>query len=78
MKSIIQFTIWQEDNRYVAAAGELPIATDGSTFEELKENIRDAVATYFLGDDPASFGFDRMPAIMTNYEVPPPAYAGRA
>jgi predicted RNase H-like HicB family nuclease len=52
MKSIIQFNIWQEDGRYLAAAGGLPIATDGATVEELKENIRDVVATYFHGDDP--------------------------
>jgi hypothetical protein len=77
MKSIIQFNIWQEDGQYVAAANGLSIATEGATFEELEENIRDAVATYFLGNDPASLGFERMPAILTNYEVPPPAYAGR-
>lgn len=78
MRSIIQFKIWQEDGLYVAAAADAPIATEGATFEELYDNIRDAVATYFLGDDPATLGFERMPSILTNFEVPPPAYAGRA
>ena len=77
MKSIIQFKIWQEDGLYVAVAADAPIATEGATFEELYDNIRDAVATYFLGDDPATLGFERLPSILTNFEVPSPAYAGR-
>jgi predicted RNase H-like HicB family nuclease len=77
MRSIIQFNIWQEDGAYVAAAVNVPIATEGSTFDELQENIRDAVATYFEGDDPAALGFERLPTILTNYEVSPQAYAGR-
>jgi hypothetical protein len=78
MRSIIQFKVWREDDMYVAAAADAPIATEGSTFEELYENVRDAVATYFLGDDPASLGFERAPSILTNFEVPPLTYAGRS
>ena len=64
MKSIIQFKVWREDDIYVAAAADAPIATEGATFEELYENVRDAVATYFLGDDPASLGFERAPSLV--------------
>ena len=78
MRSIIQFKVWREDDMYVAAAADAPIATEGSTFEELYENVQDAVATYFLGDDPASLGFERSPSILTNFEVPASTYAGRA
>jgi hypothetical protein len=78
MKSIIQFNIWREDGVYVASAADAPIATEGSTFEELYENIQDAVATYFLGDDPAIFGFERIPSILTSFELSPLTYAGRA
>jgi len=42
----------------VASGCEKPIATEGSTFDELLENIRDAVATYFEGDDPTALGFE--------------------
>ena len=63
---------------YVAAAADAPIATEGATFEELYENVRDAVATYFLGDDPAALGFEHAPSILTNFEVSPLTYAGRA
>ena len=77
MKSIMQFQISHEDGVYTASGVNAPIVTEGSTFEELQDNIRDAVALYFEGDDPASLGFDRTPAILTNFEVSQPMHAGR-
>ena len=77
MKSIIQFEISHEDGVYTAGGVNAPIVTEGATFEELQANIRDAVALYFEGDDPAALGFDRTPSILTNFEVPQPQYAGR-
>lgn len=69
MRSIIQFKVWREDDVYVASAADVSIATDGTTFEELCENVSDGVVTYFLGDDPASVGFDRVPSILMTFEV---------
>ena len=77
MRSTIHFNIWQEDGMYVAAAVDVPIATEGATFEELQDNIRDIVAVYFEGEDLTSLGFERLPTILTNFEVSPQAYAGR-
>jgi predicted RNase H-like HicB family nuclease len=51
MRSTIHFNIWREDGMYVAAAVDVPIATEGATFEELQENIRDVVAVYFEDED---------------------------
>jgi len=78
MKSIVQFNISQEEGVYTADGVNVPIVTEAGTFEELQENIRDAVALYFEGDDPVSLGFTKMPSILTNFEVSPPLYAGRA
>jgi predicted RNase H-like HicB family nuclease len=57
MKTIVQFSISQEDGTYTADGVNVPIVTEGATFEELQENIRDAVALYFEGSDPSSLGF---------------------
>jgi predicted RNase H-like HicB family nuclease len=78
MKTIVQFNISQEDGTYTADGVNVPIVTEGATFEELQENIRDAVALYFEGSDPSSLGFAATPSILTNFEVSPPLYAGRA
>jgi hypothetical protein len=78
MKSIIQFSISHEDDAYTAEGVNAPIVTEARTFEELQDNIRDAVALYFEGDDPASLGFDKVPVILTNFEVSPLMHAGRS
>ena len=70
MKNIVQFTISQEDGLYVAEGVNVPIATDGKTFEELKHNIQEAVTLYFEDEDLAALGFGSSPAVMTNFEVP--------
>jgi hypothetical protein len=78
MKAILQFNITRDDNVYTAEGVNAPIITEGRTFEELQDNILDAVALYFEGDDPASLGFDKSPAILTNFEVSTFMHAGRA
>jgi hypothetical protein len=65
------------NDNYTAEGVNAPIVTEAGTFEELQDNIRDAVALYFEGDDPASLGFDKSPAILTNFEVSPLMHAGR-
>ena len=77
MRTIIQFNISQEEGMYTADGVSVPIVTEGATFEELQENIRDAVALYFEGSDPSSLGFATTPSILTSFEVSPPSYAGR-
>jgi predicted RNase H-like HicB family nuclease len=77
VKTIVQFNVSQEDGAYTADGVNVPIVTEGASFEELQENIRDAVALYFEGNDPSSLGFAGLPSILTNFEVSPPLYAGR-
>jgi predicted RNase H-like HicB family nuclease len=36
---------------YVATNDELGLVTDGQTFEELLDNLREAVALYYEGDN---------------------------
>ncbi|HEY4480097.1 MAG TPA: type II toxin-antitoxin system HicB family antitoxin [Candidatus Paceibacterota bacterium] len=69
MKNIIQFFITQEDGVYVAEGANVSIVTDGKTFEELRENIKEAVELYFEGEDPVSLGFSSTPSILTNFEL---------
>ncbi len=77
MKNIIQFVVSEENGAYTAEGLNIPVVTEGATFEELKGNIQDAVALYFEGDDPAVLGFGPSPSILTNYEVAPLLHEGR-
>ena len=57
MKTSIQFEISHEGGVYTASGINAPIVTEAATFEELKENIRDAMAAYLF--EPPS---ERFPA----------------
>ena len=70
MKNIVQFNISQEDGMYTAEGINAPIVTQGSTFEELQENIQEAVELYFEDEDPRELGFGSSPSILTNFEIP--------
>ena len=69
MKNIIQFSITQEDGVYTADGINVPIVTEGKTFEELKQNIKEAVELYFENEDVSSLGFGKMPSILTSFEL---------
>lgn len=69
MKNIIQFLVSQEDGVYTADGVNVPIVTDGKTFEELQANIQEAVELYFADEDHAELGFGPTPSILTNFEV---------
>ena len=47
----------------------MPVVTEGKNFEELRDNIQEAVELYFEGEDMASLGFGRTPTILTNFEL---------
>jgi hypothetical protein len=44
VKNIIQFMVTKEQGVYTADGVNVPVVTEGSTFEELQANIREAVA----------------------------------
>ena len=47
MTRTITATIWREDDGYVSICSELDIASQGSTIEEARENLREAVELFF-------------------------------
>ena len=70
MKSILQFAISQEDGGYIAEGIDVAIVTQADTLDELAENIREAVALHFDGEDLASLGYVREPSLLMNVELP--------
>jgi len=69
MKNIIHFLISEEEGVYTAEGVNVPIVTEGNNFEELKNNIQEAVELFFEDEDLASLGFGATPSILTNYEL---------
>lgn len=75
MKTIIQFQISQSDNHYVAEGMNVAIVTQGKTLDELTNNIREALALHFEGEDVESLGFSKSPSVLVNFELPQVTYA---
>lgn len=78
MKNIIQFVISREDGMYTAEGVNVPVVTEGETFEELQENIREAVALYFEDENPATLGFGSSPSLLASFELSTNLHGGRA
>ena len=53
-KTCIHFDCQREDVGYSAKAVGFPIVTQGDTFEELEQNIKEAIALHF--EDEANIG----------------------
>ena len=70
MKNIIQLWVSQEDGVYTASGVNVPVVTDGKTFEELAKNIQEATELCLEGEDPASFGLAPSPSVLLNFELP--------
>lgn len=51
MNRIIQFNISRDDGAYIAEGVNVPVVTQGATFQELEENIREALTLLFGGED---------------------------
>ena len=69
MTSIVQFSVSRDDTTYTAQAQNARIVTQAATFEELQDNIREAVMLYFEDERPSDLGFSREPVILTNFEI---------
>jgi hypothetical protein len=78
MHGILQFNISYEDGAYTADGVNAPIVTFGYTFEELQQNIREAVTLFFEGEKPSALGFVQSPSILTSFELPAIVYGSKA
>lgn len=78
MHGIVQFNISYEDGAYTADGVNTPIVTFGYSFEELQQNIREAVTLFFEDEEPSALGFVSSPSILASFELPTIAYGGKA
>jgi predicted RNase H-like HicB family nuclease len=54
---------------FVAECDEICVVTQGATMEETLANLTDAVTLFFLGENPAEFGFGDNPTLVVTAGV---------
>jgi predicted RNase H-like HicB family nuclease len=68
----IKATIYRgEEAGFVAECVELPVVTQGSTLDEVTQNLREAIALHLEGEDLQQLGFVANPPIIVNFEMEP-------
>ena len=61
LQSTITAVVSKSEGWHVASRKEIPAVTQGRTFDELVENLREAVELRLEGDDPTEYGLTPNP-----------------
>jgi predicted RNase H-like HicB family nuclease len=69
LQPTITAVISESEGWYVASCREISAVTQGRTFEELVENLREVVELHLEGDDPADYGLTPNPSIVMTFDV---------
>lgn len=68
-KQIIQFRISRGETHYIAEGIDLPVVTQGKTFDELIENLQEAIDLQLEGENASDFDLAPNPSVFLNMEL---------
>jgi predicted RNase H-like HicB family nuclease len=74
MRRTIKAYISSGETHYVAECLEIGVVTQGKTLDETIANLKEAVALYLEGEDPAEFDLEPNPTLLITLEVEPAAH----
>lgn len=69
LKHTVKAVVSKEEKHYVAECVEINVVTQGKTLDEVVNNLQEAVALYFEGENLAELGFVQNPALLITMEV---------
>ncbi len=70
-RDAVHAVVTESDGWYVAECLELAVVTQARSFDDLLANLREALALYMDGEDPAWLGLSSSPRLFVSYEAPP-------
>ena len=70
-RDALHAVVTTSDGWYVAECLELAVVTQAKSFDALLANLREAVALYMDGEDPARIGLSPAPRLFVSFETPP-------
>lgn len=71
MKKIIMFKVYKEEKYFIAECVDLPVVTQGKTLDEVVENVKEAIALHFEGEDVKEWDILSDYSILVNLELEP-------
>ena len=70
-RDAVHAVVTQSDGWYVAECLEIAVVTQARSFDALLTNLREAVALYMDGEDPARLGLAPAPRLFVSFEAAP-------
>lgn len=75
MRKVIQISIYQGEKYLVAEGTNVPIVTQGKSYDELIANLKEAIALFLEDEDLSKYDLDANPAVIANLELNNTLYA---
>lgn len=75
MKRTVKAFVTKGETHYVAECPEINVVTQGKTLDETIANLKEAVALFLEGEDPAEFDLVPDPALVVTMELEPVGHA---
>jgi predicted RNase H-like HicB family nuclease len=69
MRQVIQISIYKGENFFVAEGVNVPIVTQGKTYDELFRNLKEAISLFLEDEDLSTYDIQPNPAIIANFEL---------
>lgn len=75
MRKVIQISIYKGEKYFVAEGVNVPIVTQGKTYDELFNNLKEAISLFLEDEDLSKYDIQANPAIIANLELSNLLYA---
>lgn len=69
MRQVIQISIFKGEQYYVAEGVNIPLVTQGKTYDELFNNLKEALTLFLEDEDLSKYDIQANPAIIVNLEL---------
>jgi predicted RNase H-like HicB family nuclease len=69
MRQVIQISIYKGENYFVAEGVNVPIVTQGKTYDALFRNLKEAITLFLEDEDLSRYDIQANPAIIANFEL---------
>lgn len=69
MRQVIQISIYKGEKFFVAESVNVPIVTQGKTYDELFNNLKEVISLFLEDEDLSKYDIQANPAIIANLEL---------
>lgn len=69
MRKVINISIYKGDKYLVAEGMNIPIVTQGKNYDELMDNLKEAIELFFEDEDLSKYDLDSNPVVIANIEL---------